>query len=170
MEYVLLLYVYYCTGILPLPTILSNCPVGNWHSIVIMSQFLDWFSLFVQYNVDSIILVPNAFIKYSINLNANLGPLSLRTFHGTSCIFQICLDKFFVIFSNDTFVIITLSQIICVNWSTMTTIASFLFDFGNGPIISMLISCYSLFGISNGCSSPAFFIYYTLFCWHLKYP
>ena len=62
------------------------------------------------------------------------------------------------------------SQIIFVNWSTMTTIASILLDLGNGLMMSMLISCHDPWDISNRCSSPNFLWCWTLFCWHLKQP
>ena len=48
----------------------------------------------------------------------------------------------------------------------MTTIVFLSFDFGSGPIISILISYHGPSSISNGYSSPAFFICYILFCWY----
>ena len=57
---------------------------------------------------------------------------------------------------DDIFVVVTLSWIIFVNQSIITTIAFFPFDLGNGPIISMLISCHSPSDISKECNSPAF--------------
>jgi len=48
----------------------------------------------------------------------------------------------FAIPSNEIFVVVAFNQIIFVNWSTITMIASIPFDFGGGPIISMLISYY----------------------------
>ena len=45
---------------------------------------------------------------------------------------------------NKTLVIVTLSQIIFVNQSTIITIAFFLFDLGSGLIISILISCHGI--------------------------
>ena len=48
--------------------------------------------------------------------------------------------------------------------------ASILFDLGNGPIMSILMSCHSPSEIFNGWSSPAFLWCYTLFCWYLTYP
>jgi len=39
--------------------------------------------------MDNILLVLNAFLKSSINLKTNYGPLLLRIFLGTPCIFQI---------------------------------------------------------------------------------
>ena len=60
--------------------------------------------------------------------------------------------------------VVTLSLIIFVNQSTITTIVSLLFDFGDGSMMLILISYHGSSSISNGCSSPAFFIYCTLFC------
>ena len=50
---------------------------------------------------------------------------------------------------DDTIIVVTLSLIIFVNWSTITTIAFFSFDFGSSPIILILISCYGPFGVFN---------------------
>jgi len=46
----------------------------------------------------------------------------------------------FAIPSNDMFIVVAFSQIIFVNWSTITTIASIPFDLGKGPMMSILIS------------------------------
>jgi len=54
------------------------------------------------------------------------------------------------------FIIVAFSHIIFVNQPTITTMASILLDLSNGPIISILISCHSSYGISN---SPSFVIY-----------
>ena len=48
--------------------------------------------------------------------------------------------------------------------------ASITFDLGNGPIMSILMSCPGHSRISNGWSSPAFLWCCTLFCWHLTHP
>ena len=63
----------------------------------------------------------------------------------------------------------TITLIIFVNQFTMTTITSYPFNFGNSSIISMLISYQGPSGNSNRCSSPAFFMCCTLFCWYLIY-
>jgi len=51
--------------------------------------------------------------------------------------------------SDNNIIFVTLSLIIFVNQSTITTIASLLFDLGSGPIILMLISYHSLSSVSN---------------------
>ena len=77
-----------------------------------------------------------------MNFYANCGPLSLKTFLGILYSFQMSSLYIFAIPSNEIFVVVAFNRIIFVNWSTITTIASILFDFGGGPIISMLISYY----------------------------
>ena len=56
-----------------------------------------------------------------------------------------------------------------MNWSTITTIVSLLFDFESDPIISILISCYGYLSIFSRWSSLAFSMFYTLFCWYFVY-
>ena len=77
-----------------------------------------------------------------MNFDANCGPLSLKTFLGTPCSFQMSSLYIFAIPFNEIFVVVAFNRIIFVNQSTMTTIASIPFDFGRGSIILMLISCY----------------------------
>ena len=77
-----------------------------------------------------------------MNFNANCGPLSLKTFLGIPCSFQMSSLYIFTIPSNEIFVVVAFNQIIFVNQSMMTMIASIPFDFGRGPIILMLISCH----------------------------
>ena len=62
-----------------------------------------------------------------------------------------------MISSEDMFVVIVFNQIILVNLSMITIIASFLFNFGSGPTMYMLISCHGSCEISIECSSSAFF-------------
>ena len=62
-----------------------------------------------------------------------------------------------MISSEDMFVVIVFNQIILVNLSMITIIASFPFNFGGGPTMYMLISCHGSCGISIECSSSAFF-------------
>ena len=47
-------------------------------------------------------------------------------------------------------IVVIFSQIIFVNWSTMTTITSISLDLGKGSIMLMLISCHSPYEISIG--------------------
>ena len=77
-----------------------------------------------------------------MNFDANCGPLLLKTFLGILCSFQMSSLYIFAIPSDEIFVVVAFNQIIFVNWSTITMIASIPFDFGRGSIISMLISCY----------------------------
>ena len=60
-------------------------------------------------------------------------------------------------------IVVTMSLIILENWSTTTKIVSLSFDLGRGPMMSILISFYGVFGVGNGCKGAAFFMYYTLF-------
>ena len=122
------------------------------------------------YTVDNILLVPNAFMKSSINLDANWGPLSLRMVLGTPCNFYISFQYIFAISLDETFVVVASRRIIFVNQSTMTMMTSFPFDFSNGPMILILISFHGSSGIFREYYSPTFFICCTLFCWHLKHP
>ena len=119
--------------------------------------------------MDNIFFIPNTFVKSSINFDVNWGLLLLRIFYGTPCIFYILSWWILAIFTNKTAVVVALSLIILVNQFTITTIASLSFKFRSGPTTSILISCHSPSSVSNGWSSPAFFMYYTLFCWHFMH-
>ena len=105
----------------------------------------------------------------SMNFDANCSSLSLKTFLGILCSFQMLSLYIFAISSDEIFVVIAFNRIIFVNWSMMIMIVFIPFDFGKGPIISILISCYGPWGISNGYNSPAFLWCWTLFCWYLKH-
>jgi len=65
--------------------------------------------------MDSIYLVLSAFIKTSINYDTNCGSLLLRTVCGIPCNFQVSFQYIFAIFSDETLIIVALSQIIFVN-------------------------------------------------------
>jgi len=108
--------------------------------------------------------------KSSINCKANWSPLSLKTFFGIPCIFHILSQQILAIFSNNTIIVVALSLIIFVKWFTITIITSLLFDFGSNSIISILISYHGPWGVSNGWSSPTFFMCCTLFCWYFWCP
>jgi len=92
-----------------------------------------------------------------INFDANCSSLLLKIFFGTPCNFHISSQYIFVISSEEIFIVVAFNLTILMNLSMITTIASFLFDFDNGPIISILISCQGPYGISNECNYPAFF-------------
>ena len=176
MGFFLLLYVFCCyIRILQLPTTLFNYLVGNWHNVLGISLLLDLFILFDYLFGNNILLIVfflvlNAFDKSSMNYKANWDPLLLKIFCGTLCIFQILSWYILMISSNEALIIITLSWIIFVNQSIISTILFLSFDLGNGPIILILSSYYSPSSISNRWSSLAFFMCYTLFCWHFIYP
>ena len=48
-----------------------------------------------------------------------------------------------------------MSLIILENWSTTTKIASLSSDLGRGPMMSMLIFSYGIFGVGKGCKGTA---------------
>jgi len=75
-------------------------------------------------------MVPSAFVSCSMNLDTNCGPLSLRIFLGTLCNFQISSLYIFTMSSAEMFIVIAFSQIIFVNQSMITTIASIPLDLG----------------------------------------
>ena len=99
-----------------------------------------------------------------MNVNTNWGPLLLMIFFGMPCIFHMSSRYILATLLEKIEVVIAMSLIILENWSTTTKIASLSSDFGRGPITSMLISSYSVFGVGKGCKGTAFFMCCTLFC------
>ena len=61
-------------------------------------------------------------------------------------------------------VVVAMSLIILENWSTITKIVSLFSDLDRGPMTSMLISSYGVFGMGKRCKDATFFICCTLFC------
>ena len=93
-----------------------------------------------------------------MNIDANWGPLLLMIFFGMPCIFHM-LSRYILATSLEKIeAIVTISLIILENWSTTTKIAFLSFDLSRGPIMSMLISSYSVFGIDKGCKGATFFM------------
>ena len=56
-----------------------------------------------------------------------------------------------MISSENIFIVVAFNQIILVNLLIITIIVFFSFDFGSGPIMSILISCHMLQSIPQGC-------------------
>ena len=99
-----------------------------------------------------------------MNVDANWGPLSLMIFFGMPCIFHMSSQYILATSLEEIEVIVAMSLIILENRSTTTKIASLSSDLGRGPMMSMLISFYGVFGVGKGCKGAAFFMCYTLFC------
>jgi len=59
-----------------------------------------------------------------------------------------------------------MSLIILENQSTTTKIASLSSDLGRGPMMSMPISFYDIFGVGKEYKGAAFFMCCILFCWY----
>jgi len=99
-----------------------------------------------------------------MNVAANWGPLLLMIFFGMPCIFHMSSQYILATSLEEIEVVVAMSLIILENQFTTTKIASLSSDFGRGPMMSMLISSYSVFGMGKGYKGAAFFMCCTLFC------
>ena len=98
-----------------------------------------------------------------MNVDANWGPLSLMIFFGILCIFHMSSQYILATSLEKIEVVVAISLIILENQFTTTKIAFLSSDLGRGPMMSMLISSYGIFGVGKECKGATFFMCYTLF-------
>ena len=120
--------------------------------------------------MDIVRSMPSPLNRFWVNSDVNCGPLSLRTFRGTPCSFHISSLYIFAMPDEDMSVVVAFSRIILLKRSTTTRMASFPFDFGKGPMISMLISSQGPAGMGRGCSGDFSGMVRALFRWQEKHP
>ena len=169
MKSFLLLYVFHhCTGILQQLANLSNHPVGNSHSVAEMFLSLDWFFQFAHLFRDGMLLIVVSLFPVLLWVPPWISMqivvlCHLRFSWIFHTVFRCHLYRFLLFLLIRYLWLLPLVKIF-VNQLMITIIASIPFNFGRGPMISMLISCYGSWGISNECSSSAFLWWWTLFC------
>ena len=120
--------------------------------------------------MDIVRSMPSPLNRFRVNSDANCGPLSLRTLRGTPCSFHISSLYIFAIPDDDTSVVVAVNQIILLKQSTITRMASFPFDLGSGPMMSILISSQGPAGMGRGCSSIFCGLVQALFRWQERHP